>query len=344
MRIALDASYAVDRHPSGIAVYSREMLAGLTAAHSEDHFLFCYRPKQFRHAPAPARPNIHRRVLLPPLATFKADIFHALNQRVDKRPARKVASTFHDLFVLTEEYSSPEFRARFSEQARVAAVNSDIIITVSEFTAKQVNSLLRVPRERIRVVSHGVRIPANSESPRIRDKVVLFVGALQTRKNIIRLVEAFEATPGDWRLVLAGASNGYGAEQILQRIEASRCRDRIRVTGYISPAELQKLYSVASVFAFPSLAEGFGIPVLEAMAHGVPVITSNESALAEVAGNAAYLVDPRRTDEIEEALKRFMEDSELRERYADLGRKRALLFSWERAVSETYAVYEELLI
>src|SRR5215470_13502516 len=115
-------------------------------------FLSCYRPKQFPHAPRPGQRNVQRRLLWPPLSTFRADIFHALNQRVDKRPARRVVSTFHDLFVMTDEYSTPSFRARFSLQARRAAENSDAIIAVSEFTADQVNSLLAIPRERIRVV------------------------------------------------------------------------------------------------------------------------------------------------------------------------------------------------
>jgi hypothetical protein len=186
VRIALDATYSVDRHPSGIAVYSREMMQGLTAEHPEDNFLLCYRLKQFRSAPVPVAANVRRRVLVPPLKTFRADLFHALNQRVDKRPARRVVSTFHDLFVMTEEYSSPEFRARFCEQARRAAENSDIIITVSEFTATQVHTLLGLPRERIRVVPHGVRMPSNPAALCTREKLILFVGALQIRKNVTR--------------------------------------------------------------------------------------------------------------------------------------------------------------
>ena len=121
--------------------------------------------------------------------------------------------------------------------------------------------------------------------------MILNVGAIQTRKNIARLVEAFERVDAPWKLVLAG-SNGYGAAGILARIQASPARDRISVLGYVPLSELSALYRRASVFAFPSLDEGFGMPVLEAMAAGAAVLTSDRSALPEVAGDAALLVDP----------------------------------------------------
>jgi glycosyltransferase involved in cell wall biosynthesis len=178
--------------------------------------------------------------------------------------------------------------------------------------------------------------------------LILFVGALQVRKNVARLVEAFEGLQlngrmQDWQLVLVGSPSGYGAAAILARIKSSKCRERICVRGYLSAEDLEKLYAHASIFAFPSLDEGFGIPVLEAMAHGLPVVTSNCSALPEVAGEAALLVNPRSAMEITAALHRLAGDAELRERLADLGRARAELYSWERAVNATYEVYRELV-
>ena len=307
-----------------------------------DQLLCCYRQKQLRRSARLPFPNAHRRLLLPPLPTFQADLFHALNQRVDRRPAKRVLSTFHDLFVMTGQYSSPEFRARFTEQARRAAANSDFIIAVSEFTANQVHDLLAVERSRIRVIPHGVDA-AGSAEPAPREKMVLSVGALQIRKNISRLVDAFESAPGDWTLVLAGSPDGYRATEILQRIERSRCRGRIRVTGYVTPQELQQLYARASVFAFPSLAEGFGIPVLEAMAHGVPVVTSKGSAPEEIAGDAALLVDAEQTDEIASALFRLTHDADLRTTLIERGHARAQLYTWERAVRSTHELYEEAI-
>jgi glycosyltransferase involved in cell wall biosynthesis len=353
VRIALDATYSVDPRPSGIAVYSRELLSGLAQTHPQDDFFFCYRPKQWMHASPATVPNVRRRLLQPPFPTFTADVFHALNQRVDRRPARKIVCTFHDLFVMTGEYSSPEFRTRFTEQARLAAENSDLIIAVSEFTAHQVSSLLKFDTSRIRVVPHGVRQPVHqSQSDSQRENMILFVGALQIRKKVTRLVEAFErlarnsrnAGPVEdpWRLVLAGAPSGYRVGQIIDRIERSTCRDRIELAGYVSQSDLEALYSRASIFALPSFDEGFGIPVLEAMAHGVPVVTSNRSALVEVAGDAALLVDPYAIEELECALKRLMNDHTLRATLSDLGRARAKHYTWDRAVEATYSIYREL--
>jgi glycosyltransferase involved in cell wall biosynthesis len=258
-----------------------------------------------------------------------------LNQRLDRRPAKRVVCTFHDLFVLTAEYSSPEFRTRFAAQARTAARHADLLIAVSHFTARQVVDLLHVEPSRLRVVPHGVHAAPHSQQP--REKIVLFVGALQIRKNLVRLIEAFEALPQDWSLVFAGAPSGYGAAAVLGRVHP-----RIEVTGYLPAPQLEQLYARASIFAFPSLDEGFGIPVLEAMARGLPVITSNCSALPEVAGDAALLVDPYSTSEIATALMRLATDTDLRRQLVSRGLERAKMFSWERAVAATYSIYREL--
>ena len=337
MRIALDASYSVDPRPSGIGIYSTEILDGLAAAHPRDEFLHCYRPRKYVSAPRRPFPNVRRRLLLSSLATFHADVFHALNQRLDRRPAQKVICTFHDLFVLTGEYSSAEFRARFAEQARDAARRADLVITVSNFTARQVSDLLGVEPSRIRVIPHGVH-PAPPSLCQ-REKIVLFVGVLQKRKNLLRLIEAFEALPEEWRLMLAGAPSGYGADAILER---ARAHPRVQITGYLATPALEQLYARASIFAFPSLDEGFGIPVLEAMAHGLPVVTSNTSALPEVAGDAALLVSPEDPSEIAAALLRLAQNDDLREQLARRGMAQAQTYTWSNTVTATYAVYREL--
>lgn len=343
MRIALDATYSTGPQPSGIGVYSHEILNGLVRGYPQNRYYFCYRWKQWRQRHAPLPTDVRRRLLQVPLPTFRADLFHALNQRVDRRPTGKVVSTFHDLFVMTGDYSSPEFQRRFTQQAKRAAENSDMIIAVSEFTADQVSSLLGFERSRIRVIPHGVHLPPMPLERKDREKIILSVGTLQKRKNTGGLVEAFEGLPRDWRLVLAGAPTGFGAHEILRQIENSRSRDRIEVTGYVAEKDLRALYSRASIFAFPSLDEGFGIPVLEAMAYGLPVVASNTSALPEVTGTAALLVDPRRPAALQAALMSLIQDAELRERFSEEGLARAGEFSWEGSVQKTYRVYEELI-
>lgn len=249
-------------------------------------------------------------------------------------------TTFHDLFVLTGEYSTADFRERFAEQAREAAAASDLIIAVSHFTAGQVRDLLRVDAGRVRVVHHGVRMPS-AEFERKPEKMILHVGTIQTRKNVSRLVRAFEALPPDWTLVLAGAA-GYGYEEIMKRIEASPASPRVRLTGYVTKAELESLYARAGIFAFPSLDEGFGLPILEAMARGVPVLTSAGSALREVAGSAAELVDAHDANSIAQALLTLSEDADLCRELIARGYQRAQEFSWDRTVRTIWSIYQEV--
>ena len=341
MTIALDATYGTGETLSGVGLYSREILLGMAASHPGTRFDFCYRPHRYFRSRSPdLPPNVRRRLLLEPLGPRSADLFHGLNQRLPRIPLRRAVATFHDLFVMTGEYSTPEFRARFTGQARDAAARADIVIAVSEFTRSQVISLLDVTPAKVRVVHHGVRRLDYREVE--RQKIILTVGAIQKRKNIARLVEAFETVDRSWKLVLAGSS-GYGGGEILARIQGSPARERICLPGYVSARDLAGWYAQAAIFAFPSLDEGFGMPVLEAMAAGTPVVTSNRSALPEVAGDAAILVDPEDTGALGQALRDLTWKDDLRDELSRRGKERARLFTWERAVAETWNLYRELL-
>ena len=145
--------------------------------------------------------------------------------------------------------------------------------------------------------------------------------------------------PDCWRLALAGAPDGFGAAEELRAVEESPARARIDVLGYVSSSQLDSLYNRAGIFAFPSLDEGFGMPILDAMAHGVPVLTSNCSAMPEVAGHAALLADPMN---IGDALLRLAGDESLRDDLTRRGLKRVEHFTWESAVQKTWAVYDEI--
>ena len=344
--IGLDATYSLDRHPTGVAVYSTRILRGLALTQKDTAFAWCYRAhrlgRAYRALDLP--PNCHQRLLLEsgPVIWHAPQLFHGLNQRLPQRKRSPSVATFHDLFVLSAEYSTAEFRRRFAEQARHAADCADLIIAVSQFTSSQVQSHLGVPASRIRVIPHGVDVPDPPTEERLRLPIVLHLGAIQKRKNLVRLVDAFSQAPPEWELHLVG-SMGYGSDEVLAAIDRSPHRARIRTPGYLSVAALETAYQTASIFAFPSLDEGFGIPVLEAMAHGLPVVTSNRSAMPEAAGGAACLVDPEDTGALGAALKELCEDRTLRAQWRVRGLARAKACSWQKAVDATWRVYQELL-
>jgi len=342
LNIALDATYSLGRNLSGVGVYSREILFGLARAHPETRYLFCYRPHRYlRSFSDPLPSNAARRLLWENRAPA-AGLFHGLNQRLNAARHRRTVTTFHDLFVISGDYSTPEFRERFAAQARDAAERSHLIITVSAFTAHQVEQLLRVDSSKIRVIHHGAR-PAPSPSAAMpREPMVLNVGAIQRRKNIVRLVEAFEHLGPEWKLVLAG-SFGFDSEAARERIERSPRKQDIQMPGYVTDSQLEDLYRRASILAFPSLDEGFGMPVLDAMARGVPVLTSNVSAMPEVAGDAALLVDPTDVQSIADGLCRLATNSDLRDTLIRAGMERAKELTWEKSVEATWHVYQELL-
>lgn len=342
MKIALDATYSLGRNLSGVGVYSREILFGLARARPEAHYLFCYRPHRFLRSFSDRLPSNASRRLLAENRTPSADLFHGLNQRLGPARHRRSVTTFHDLFVISGDYSTPEFRERFTAQARDAAERSDLIIAVSRFTARQVEQLLHVEPSRIRVVHHGVRPMPQARPARTKEQMILSVGAIQRRKNIVRLVEAFEQLAPGWKLALAG-SFGFDSEAARQRIERSPRKDDIQVLGYVTDTALEDLYQRASILAFPSLDEGFGMPVLDAMARGVPVLTSNVSAMPEVAGDAALLIDPTEVQSIADGLQRLASDSALRDTLIRAGLARAREFTWEKSVDATWKIYEKLM-
>ena len=347
MKIGLDATYGIGGHLSGVGVYSRELTEGLARLEPDVEWSWCFRPQHWRRVLWDESPPRVRRRFLWEGRVPACDLFHGLGQRLpaafEALPRRvRTVATFHDLFVITRQYSSPEFRARFTLQAREAARRADAIIAVSRFTAHQVEELLGVEARRIHVVHHGVR-PLTVPGGIAREQAILCVGALQLRKNTLALIRAFERLPRGWRLILAG-SPGHGFEETIKpAIEASFRRPDIELPGWVDDGALGRLYARASVFAFPSLDEGFGIPVLEAMAAGVPVLASATSSLPEVCGDAAVLVNPGDVEAIAAGLERLIGDESLRAGLIERGKLRAAEFTWERTVRATFDVYRSLL-
>ena len=353
--IGIDAGNSLDRPPTGVAVYARNLLAELARAHPDERFAWFYRSNRYlRSFGGRLPPNARRRLLEDSVLLLSAQglsLFHGLNQRLPARLRVPRVATFHDLFAMTGEYSTLEFRQRFARLARETAARSERVIAVSEHTAALVADQLAFPRESISVIHHGVE-PPEIPAPECRRSVlrdlgvtrpfVLHVGSLQVRKNIERIVAAFESVSGSLDLVLAGGE-GFGADRIVRRIEESPARPRIRMTGHVEDQVRATLYAEAEALVFPSLEEGFGLPVVEAFAAGLPVVASNVSAVAEVAGDAAVLVDPLDAEAIAGALERLITDSALRTELRAKGLARAQRFSWERCAAETWEVYRSLL-
>lgn len=238
----------------------------------------------------------------------------------------------------------------------LAVRRAKAIITISKSARKDLQRILKIPEDKIHVVygaapKHFERVTNQRELARIRQKYqlpeqfLLYVGTLEPRKNLDRLVRAFgrlKEQGQPHKLVLAGPW-GWSMNGFQQQIKNLGLNKSVQMLGYIPDDDLPGLYSLATVFAFPSLYEGFGLPPLEAMACGTPVLSSRNSSLAEICGDAAFLVDPLNEKSLFDGLQRVLGDEGLRQELGKIGRKRAAEFSWERAARETAAVYDKLL-
>jgi glycosyltransferase involved in cell wall biosynthesis len=363
--IALDATYSIDAQLNGIGVYSRHLIENLLSLETRHEFLLCYRLSRFgrrqyflKPGSLPgARARFSTRIFQEPITFWlprQARIFHSLAQRPPAFHFSKEIITVFDIFPITGvSYSTADFREKFSALLLEAVGRAARVITASHATEKLLISHARVPPDKIRVIPLGVGLPAIVLSPeeRLRERarilggvgeMVLNVGVIQTRKNTLNMLKALKLLPAKYTLVLSGGS-GYGSEAVHEYIRAESMENRVRLLGHVDDAKLARLYQAASVFLFPSLEEGFGIPVLEAMAAGAPVVTSNVSSMPEVGGDAALYVDPHDPADIAQKVVLAAEDATARADLAQRGFARAREFTWRRTAEATLAVYEEVL-
>lgn len=268
-------------------------------------------------------------------------------------PAQRLVVTVHDLaFRVYPRFFPPAWRTLFRAGVRRAARHADAILTVSENTARDLVRYTRADPNRVHVIPLAASLPeAGGPVEETLDRLkiprpyLLFVGVLEPRKNLIRLVRAYRralvAAGLRHSLVLAGPM-GWHARSLLREV-ATTGPGEVILTGRVGAHELDALYRGASAFAYPSLYEGFGLPVVEAMARGVPSVVSAVSSLPEVAGDAALLVDPRSTAQLADAIERVLADADLATRLSAAGRARAAAFSWERTARMTLQTYEKVL-
>lgn len=296
-----------------------------------------------------------RHLDLPPIEWFlgRCDVVHGTNFVVP--PARRAASvvTVHDLTTVRFPEMCDASTLRFPALVRRAVARGAWVHTPSNYVAAEVIAEFGVDPARVRAVHHGTPGPqagttgvrtepaASPGLPQGTDRYVLAIGTAEPRKDLPSLVTAFDSiatrTP-DVALVLAGPQ-GWGSAALEDTIRMSPFRSRIVVAGFVD--DLDHLLRGASVLAYPSLYEGFGLPTLEAMAAGVPVVTTTAGALPEVVGDAAVLVEPGDSDALASALESVLSDEQERLFLIERGRKRASMFTWEASAKGLTDLYNE---
>jgi glycosyltransferase involved in cell wall biosynthesis len=367
MRVAIDARKI---HDFGIGTYIRNLLRHLARVdHTSEFVLLCGEADlgvaaqlgpNFRAVLEPS-PNysIREQVHVPwVLRREKPDVYHAPHYVLPAGVRCPSVVTIHDCIHLMFPQYLPNRLAYAYARAQMwsAARRSDCILTVSEASKRDILHLFNVPPEKIVVVynaidSHFSVTPSEEAVARVRERYqldhqfVLYVGNIKPLKNLVRLIEAFDELRRndleDLKLLIIG--DQISKTPALRRaVHRHKLHKHVRFLGYLSDDQLAILYRLASVFVFPSLYEGFGLPPLEAMASGTPVVTSNVSSLPEVVGDAAVLVDPYDVDALVDGLRRVLTNPTLAAEMRRKGIERAREFSWERSVAKTWAVYQTI--
>jgi len=363
MRVGFDATTLVG-HISGVGGYTARLLEALGGQSHGIERLIVLSNRDISIDPRPGLEVYARRrfpirsawmqLVLPTiLRELRPDLVHFTNYLAPVVTRTPFVVSFHDmsLTILPEAHTLKKRLLTASLIPTVARKAARILVP-SESTRRDVVRLLGVDAGRIRLVPYAASplyrpLPASAQSllaRGVRPPYFLYVGTLEPRKNLARALRAFlrvaPALP-DHQFVIVGQA-GWKYGEILREAGRPELLARVVRTGYLPEEELPLLYNHAVALVYPSLYEGFGLPVIEAMACGTPVLTSRTSSLGEIAHDAALLVDPTSEDELADGLSTLAGDEGLRRSLAARGRERAALFSWERTARETVAVYREV--
>jgi len=368
MRVALDAYHAARAH-GGIARYTRSLASAMFEVGKEhEYVLFSNRFREdvdewepnlehvsstVLHAPKRLMQGLWNKLSWPPVETWTGpvDIYHGMHFVLPAVRAAKCVLTVHDLTYLKhpEFFVHSELNQRgYLKELPEALKRADAVIAVSESTKHDLVTLMHYPEEHIRVIYEGVephfftRV-SESEEKRILTKyhldkpyMIFLVGTPEPRKNLLRTIQAAQSSASDMPVALVG-----NPDEI--RPLLGDMADKVCFLGSVPDMDLPVLLHAAEVSLYPSLYEGFGLPILESMAAGVPVITSNISACPEVAGDVAELVDPYCKKSIAEAITRILNDKEKSVRMRKNGEERAASFSWQQAAHDVLELYAELV-
>lgn len=360
MRIAINTRFLLKDKLEGIGWYTYEVVRRLVEMRPDDEFIFLFdRPYDPSFI---FGDNVEAKVLYPParhpflwylwfewavpraLRQAKADVFFSPDSYCNLRSKVPTLMTVHDIAFMHFPEQIPTLVNKYYRYFEPRYIGSaQKVSTVSSFTAKDMMEKWNIPKEKIQVDYNGCKSDFEPILAAKKDETkqafshgkdfFLFVGAFHPRKNVHRIIKAFDsfkkATGADVQLVLGGRF-AWQTGVIKDALEASPYKDEILLPGYITSDQLPALTASALAMVYPSHFEGFGLPVLEAMQSGVPVITSNVSSLPEVAGDAALLVDPNSVEQIADAMIRLYQDPELRQSCIEKGLVQSQRFSWDK--------------
>ena len=357
--------------PDGIGVYARE----LASAYAQRDDVMLVPVVMGPHAARQATPGAF---VLPRAAATSAalswatgadargahrlaeliDVFHATDYRIPRLRGTPVCATLFDAIPLSHpEWANPHLRGAKNFLLRRSAQWADHVLAISQAMVPELIEQYGIDRTRITVTPLGVdaqwferesspKIAAVCARTGLTPGYLLFVGTLQPRKNVERIIAAYLRLPpniqNEHQLVIAGRE-GWRAGELVATLRGYAAQGRVRWLDYVAAEDMRALYQGAAAFVFPSLHEGFGLPVLEAFASGVPVVTSTATSLPEVAGDAALLVDPADIDAIAAAIARLLGDSVLGNRLKQAGLARARTYTWARCADATVAALRTLL-
>ena len=365
MRVGIDARL-VYYSQAGIGQYILHLVEGLAEVDHENDYVLLQSRKDdttileksnFRRVSlwTPSHHRLERYSLNVELMRLGLDVLHSPDFIPPHRPACKSVITVHDLAFLLYPHFLTKESARYYGHIDQAVRWTDHIISVSESTKRDTIQHLGVPEEKITVVHEAASsifqpLDGAEAKEQVRNRFgvdgpyILFVSTIEPRKNVPSLLRALyqlvTCYKEDVRLVLAGG-RGWLFEDAFAVVDELELDDRVHFVGRVTSEDLLYLYNAAEMLAHPAFYEGFGLPPLEAMACGLPVVASNVASLPEVVGDAGQLIDPHDVDELTVSMWRVLNDSELREQMREKGLRQAGRFSWERAARETMEIYRK---
>jgi glycosyltransferase involved in cell wall biosynthesis len=369
MRIALDA-IPLAGAKTGIGHYT-DALAEWLARINRNHQYELLSPFDFAFDARNGKPENLSKRYFPVRSVFRkwwliglpamlqispVDLFHGTNYCIPVIAPCPTVVTIHDMSLYAQSNTHESINvARGKRRIPIMARRASVIIAPSEWTKQEIVKYLGTRPEKIRVIYEAARekmeplpLPACLEvieRHQIRRPYLLYVGTIEPRKNLLTLIRAYDemlkASAHRPQLVLCGG-RGWLDDGVFKLVEELRLQDQVRFTGYVDDADLPALYSAAEVFVYPSLYEGFGLPPLEAMACGTPVVVSNSSSLPEVVANAGLTHDSHNYRALAECIIRLFSDAGTHDHFKCAGLEQASHFSWERAARETQVIYDEV--